>query len=294
VKTDTLVAFKAYTSAFAIDPPKLTRIGSIVESRMAEVKATAKPRYLVRLQDGRRLEFGSLEDLTAYDNTAKNPVIALTLFYHDGLDDTLHSVEFDLDSDIPHNVHLAVTGTSTKWSNETLAELDEQVERTFQHSWVHRYLKSRFVFLFSPFLALMFIIILIVARLMSFGISHSEFSALRQRASVAQTTEQKIDYIFEATRVATNGVAALDFGALLGPLFTARVLFLILPIAIVLLGGAYTIATCYPRAAFLWGDYADHYKHLMSRKKTVWLTVIAALVLGILGNLFAAALSRVF
>jgi hypothetical protein len=65
---------------------------------------------------------------------------------------------------------------------------------------------------------------------------------------------------------------------------------IVVPTLIVFAAFAYVYYKCYPLAAFLWGDAEDWYKKILSQRRLIWSSIIIALAVGILANLFLLGL----
>src|ERR1700736_5990867 len=68
-----------YTSAFALDGAKLTRIMTILEARFQAVAAGFDPRFRVTLRNGKNIRVRTLDELLQLDNTVNNPVSSLEI-----------------------------------------------------------------------------------------------------------------------------------------------------------------------------------------------------------------------
>jgi hypothetical protein len=71
--------YKSYTSAFAIEKSKLTRILTIIEERFQQANLGNRSKFNVVLKDGKQVELTSMDALFSMDNTVKNPVTRLKI-----------------------------------------------------------------------------------------------------------------------------------------------------------------------------------------------------------------------
>jgi hypothetical protein len=210
---------------------------------------------------------------------------------------------FKFNDDTHRNIYLHVRAEkSPKVANQIFAELEEQIERTFLGSWVYRYLKPGNVL--SLMSSLMFIIAIGASIGTLFSLSpptqspthQNEAQHFLEKSKQANTTETKVDFLFEYQRRQLEKEQELankppENSLNFSKMINWRNFFILLPILLIVGCVLYVITKCYPRTNFLWGDYDTFYKELMAKKRVVWLVVIASLVLGIVGNLFVYGLS---
>jgi len=62
------------------------------------------------------------------------------------------------------------------------------------------------------------------------------------------------------------------------------------PFLIMLTALGYLYLRCYPGAIFLWGDAEEWYTAILNKRKFIWSTIVVALILGIVLDLFTLAI----
>jgi hypothetical protein len=285
--------FKRISSAFLLDSPKLVRILNIIEQRYAGAGGLFEPKYEVTLARGKSINLVSVDDLLKLDNAVRNAITSLSLRVRMSSPQASILTLVTFDDDDSDNITLHVGATDPKIASQLFAELEEQVERTLVQNWVHRYLKSG-TFLTFTFMSMMLAVLgsLLFSIITSdTGFTSAQVQALSRRAENSHTVEQKIDFLFEMQRRQLAELQPRSVTPIGVDLLSTRVLLIILPLLLVFGCIAYLIATTYPRAVFLWGDYAEHYSHLLSKRKTLWTVVVIALFVGAMSSLLATGVT---
>ena len=286
---------KTFTSGFVLDKAKLTRMVSILEQRFIDEGLKFNPAFDIKLKNEKSIHLLTIDSLLSLDNAIKNTIEELNIEVTDksGGDSLACKVTYNNDKD--DNVILSIESSDTKLSNQLFAELEEQVDRTFVDTWVHRYVRFE-TLIMMPVLGVMSTVILLLIPSFLFGVPFSnEKGKLEQLASKAQgarTLEEKVDFIFEMQK--REVIEKVDG---MPPLFSSNLLnlnslFIALPLAIVVGCIFYLFRYCYPRAVFLWGDYEEYYSRLKARRRTLWGAIMLSLVVGIIGNLFVLGVSK--
>jgi hypothetical protein len=284
------------SAAFLLDPPKLSRMLSILEERYAAVELPFRPTYSLKLSKGKSVELTDVDEVLELDNAVKNPIRMLKVTVAEsGIEGSLEAT-LRFDGLHASTLDLSVTGSDARAANQLFVELEEQLERAVQTSWVYRFVKtgrqlvSRALLFYAGAMLVLLASALILAPSTP---SRAEYRALREQARTAATQEQKIDFIFAAERQRMVDAApnrALNVELLTSP----RTWFVVVPLVLILMSVTYLLYLCYPRAVFLWGDYAEHYESLRSRRRTLWTVIVASLVIGVLSSLVASSLAATF
>ena len=128
---DTSTLRKTYATAFVLDRGKLSRIMNILEQRMSEIGVSSVPVFALKLQNGKELSLHSVQEVLALDNAVKNPIVQMEIKVSSAKTSAGH-VSVHYDRNRKSNVSIVVTGPNTKWATETFAEIEEQVQRSFQ------------------------------------------------------------------------------------------------------------------------------------------------------------------
>jgi hypothetical protein len=129
-----------------------------------------------------------------------------------------------------------------------------------------------------------------------FNLSERQTSELSRLSRAATTQEEKINLIFEVyrrqldSRNSRQPDSKKDSSPGLGPLISWRILFLVLPAAVIVGSVLYAAAHYYPQTAFLWGDYEEYYSSLVAKRRALWTVVVISLLTGAIANLFVASL----
>jgi hypothetical protein len=292
---------KRYQSVFVLDRTKLSRILAVCEQSYKEEGVQFTTSFSVTLKDGTQLVLGSYDEVTALDNTVRNPIISLRIMFNT-IGKSYSSIEYGFLSN-RGSVLLWVEGTKERWANQHFSALDEQIDRTLDPSW-----SSRITSVFQEPLgvAVYFVVGLLLYASLSMlpgpnqtlrvaselGFSENDIAALLSDSSSVVTTEEKINFIFEMhlrqltnlssppTNPAINFLQQTD-------MFT---LFFLIGLPLLIFGViVYTIFACYPPAVFAWGDYEEHYNKLVARRNFLWSVVIISFVVSVVGSLFVSA-----
>jgi len=185
-------------------------------------------------------------------------------------------------------VGVRVRSNDDRWANSALAEVEEQVERTFQ-----RYTFSVLTLLGLNLLLLLFLLVAFPVRadeaLLPLWLKASDLkwaeSLVREPRIV---TEQEAREVL--TRQLRNVVAAERSWQAWREQATSftdrRAVLLGWPVLFLVVCGVVLLTTCYPRAVFLWGDEKKRYKDMLRRRKFLWGLIWALLVGGIARLLF--------
>jgi hypothetical protein len=201
---------------------------------------------------------------------------------------------------------LVTHSNDARLTNEVYAELEEQVERTLLTSVVYKW-SSRLVnfkFLLLSLLLLAIMSVVLVASMLSFSSALSQSArrfqqdaiGLAEKAKVADSTEEKIDFIFSYVKseLARGQLLPEDFnlGQVARRTLTISNLFILIFTLVLVFTLYYLIARCYPRGVFLWGDYEVYYNQLIERRKSLWNVIIISFIVGMLASLFVLGVSQ--
>lgn len=293
---DSTILRKGYQSAFLVDKPKLSRMLGIIEQRFSEQELTFKPSIKVTMKNGKMAELRSLDQLFSLDNTVRNPIESLEVTAATAISDANPSpvaeAYLNYGGDESESVEFSVTGVNAKWVNELFAELEEQVERTLLRTWVYRFVKTGDILLLGLFLMMMLaggFVILFDSNPGKLNLSEQAVHHLSRQADAANTSEEKLSFLFEMHRQQLKQLPTRSFK--LQALFTVRAASLALPLLIIIGISAYVFIVCYPSSVFAWGDYGEHFAGLVAKRRTLWTVIVAAFFVGVIANLFVASLA---
>jgi hypothetical protein len=123
------------------------------------------------------------------------------------------------------------------------------------------------------------------------GLTKESADQVRQALPKVVSTEDKINWLFDVHRRQLE-VEEPDVLSDIRKFITLPNFFLALPVIVVVGCLIYLARTCYPRAVFAWGDWEEHYKNILSKRRTVWGLIIVALVIGVVSSLFVSSFQR--
>jgi hypothetical protein len=289
---------KEYTNGFLIEPTKLTRIVDVIHQRLAErTSNAAHDTFNVFFNGNRREELTSLTDVLALDNSRRQMIVRLlitsTTSSYDGPRPD-HEVQVDLGAPKPGStsdeklVTIDVRSDSTAWASRTLAEVEEQVERTWLQNSRPRILlvllciASSFVILFqlpsTP----------VDTRGQHLWLGDSDLVQIRPLVAPGRVLTDE-----EHRKIATTQFRNLAFEqttASSAPALNARrTLFIVTPFLLVLGCCIGLLTSCYPNEVFLWGDETQRYALALQRRKALWGIIISVTIVGVLSNFLFAA-----
>lgn len=288
---------RTVSGEFALDASKLQRVVSIIQSAFS---GKAYDLTLVAtLKNQKRITTHDLQDLIAIDNTIANPVNRLEIQAICASESKSCNVVFRPENDEFHSgVPISVKSDDAPWASNLFSELEEQVERAILRDQVSKYRQSKLFRRLTPLVILLVIsigfLVTMLRSITNLAPNDSELASITRLAEVAQSSEQKLDFLVAYSRhqlqktrsFATSGFP-FSFEALNLHFFIGASPFLLVAGLII-----FALTTCYPGSAFLWGDYADHYSTLLKRRSQVWNVVVIALLVGLLINLSSAVISR--
>jgi len=304
-----------YRSAFILDKAKLSRIIRILEEKFHQSGNQPTIRYDFQLSKGANLELSNLDALFELDNTVRNHIKSLNIIVNAGdkaADSPSCHIKFtplDLSEDSKaKNVILKVVTPDTRFSTQIFDELDEQIQRTFFVSW------NQFSGMFEilgilgvlgiAILVFLFLSPILAPNLYNVPLSevrldYKELEHLSEQARLANSLDDRINFLFNLmshqVKTALVGSGGAPFARFISranipSLVNLNTFLIILPVIIVLSCLAYIAVLCSPSAVFLWGDYEEHYKNLVSRRNALLSIITTVIALGILTNLAANAL----
>ena len=113
-----------------------------------------------------------------------------------------------------------------------------------------------------------------------------DVSKLIQLSKNVQTTEEKIDFLYQYRKLSLEARMRLARPDFIGLFSNLRLYAIAVPILAILAMFIYMIKTCYPYYVYSWGDWEEYYEKLIERRKTIWTVIILAFVVGIISNIF--------
>ena len=297
---------KEYPHPFLLEPTKLNRIVDIIHASFsATPNATIEDHFDVFLTGDRREEFSSVDAVLAVDNTRKHKIQRLVIYSSASSPGSVkrdHEVQVDFggpsllpraSTGITKVVSIGVGGESASWNSRTLAEIEEQVERTQLHH--NRPLGALILILAAA-------VIVLAAQFLNFAatpptstdwwLKHSDLDRLAEMLKQHPTlTDDELREM--ETRQLKN---VLEYSGVSRPTETTRHgRPVLLPVACLgIISCVMILFTCYPSAVFLWGDEQARYDAILQRRKAVWGLVVSVMLVGVLSRLWFDGLSSWF
>lgn len=286
---------KEYQQAFLLEPTKLGRLIDKIHERLGDHQHTAlHDSFEVFLTGNRREEMTRTDDVLALDNSRRHRIARLAITCSASslsAGRPEHEVQVDFARPKPTStggstniVAISVRSDAGGWASRTLAEVEEQVER----NWLNNG---------RP------VVILIGLLLVALLLLASPFVSLRFPPSsswwLTDSNLDRIEVMLAHRSTLTDEdlreISTMELRNILDqrrPTRSARenqtrqTLFLAVPLSVVAGCIVILLATCYPRAVFLWGDEVKRYASIVDRRKTIWGIIIAVTVVGVSSRFF--------
>jgi hypothetical protein len=299
---------KEYQQPFLLEPTKLNRLVGKIHERLADhPKSTLYDRFEVFLSGSRREEMTTVDDVLALDNSRKHKIERLVLVCSASTPDAVrpeHEVQIDFGYPKPSSpalnssktmlVAVSVRSDDNGWASRTLAEVEEQAERT----WIHY---SR------PIGSLIVLIVLLAVALILLTLSLIPLRfvdapgppSLWLKSSDVDRVEAMLGDRRALTDEDLREIATMQLRNVFGlprpprsipPHQVTRTLFLAVPLVVVF-GCVLVLVNCYPSAVFLWGDEVERYGNTLQRRKVIWSVIVGVTVVGVLSKFFFEGLS---
>jgi hypothetical protein len=292
--------YKSYQQPFLLERTKLDRLLDIVHSRLGDHEHTTKrDHFEVLLLGNRRDEMSSVDDLFKLDNSPRSKIRRLLITGCASTDgNPAHEIQVDFDGrNVDKNktkIVVVVRSDNAAWADVTLAQLEEQIERTSLHDNHHR----TWLPLIMIFLAL--VLLYLVGSSMRPGRSGADAAGVMWlRGSDLDRVEQILKSSNTISDVEMREVVTKQLRNVLEherptqPAFsgwTRQKSFIAIPVVIVFVYASYLLAVCYPSAVFLWGDEDDHYKRILQRRRVGWQIIGGVAVIGVLSKILTMGL----
>ena len=309
------VITKSYESVFILDASKLSRLLNILEERFCALKMAPILSFELTTKKGKSFHATDVKNVLEHDNPINNPIIDLMIEYYDTKDDPHYLCKISYDKQ-DSKMQIRIQSDNMKWGNDLFAEIEEQIERSFIKSWVYSLKSDEYRGItFSIISVLMGVL---ASTFLAFSLIHgdtnikvktedrltaSDIEHLKNISKKSNSIEDKIDFLYDLNKRKLENTSLNEDkkeNELTSTLRKIkdysdwRIILLMIPIIIIILCMIYLFKYCYPGSLFLWGDYIEYYQTLLERRKFLWNTVILALLIGIIGNLFVFGFSKVF
>jgi hypothetical protein len=300
---------KEYQQPFQLEPTKLTRIVDTIHERLAQLPGSVlHDHFEVFLAGQRQEEMNTVDDVLQLDNSNRRKIERLVIRCSASTRNAVRP-EYEVEVDFPYPrpnpsappsttnvVAISVKSEATAWANRTLSEVEEQVERT----WLDYPRKATTLIIVAAVL-LLGMLALVISPFISLSptqpqtradwlwLKSSDIDRIEAMLKAPVLTDEQVREIF--TMQLHN---VLDPPKPRGSIPTdqiTRTLFLVVPLAVVIVCFLVLLTTCYPAAVFLWGDEIERNARTVQRRKLMWNVITGVLVVGVLSNLFVLGLS---
>lgn len=279
---------------FILTARKFGRIVEVSKERIDKLAAglPVGERFAVTFANSKDVTLSRLEDVLALDNGVKNRIVEIKYsVWTDDQGEKPHWIVVDYDAQSSTTVQIAAVSSNITWMEDTVGALEEQVDRTIG-SELPSFVRG------APEIALagtFFMAMIASATGTAFtenratsplGLSQDDSLSLASLAKSATSDGEKLDFVFRYLRASLEAPA--EKPSLLADYATDHRTYLIgVPLLVAAFAAFAAIKWFSPRNVFVWGDLEEHYTKLTERRKFLWYGVVASLVIGVLGNLFA-------
>lgn len=293
---------KEYERAFLLEPTKLRRIVDTIHQRLADHTDTVPhDSFDVFLTGNQREVVTSIDAVLTIDNSRRHRINRLLINCSAKISAAPrpeHEVQVDFARPRPGSgnvttkvVAIEVRSDASGWASRTLAEVEEQVERTWLS--VTRPLVALVILLLGGLvlLASQFVTLQVpAARTQSMWLNESDIQRVQALLAPGRTlTETELREVM--TLQLRNVVAQWNPPKPARTPSSRATLFFTLPLIVVMGCGFVLLTTCYPGSVFLWGDEVDRYSSALQRRKALWGIIISIAVVGMLSKFLFESVS---
>lgn len=297
---------KEYVHPFLLEPTKLRRIVDTIHASLAAISPNPQhDTFELFLTGNRREEVATLDGVLAIDNSRKHKIerlVILSSVSAPGAAKSDHEVQVDFGGPsalqrtpgtVTKVVSISVRSDAPGWNSRTLAEIEEQVERT----WLHRT---------GPLTGLIILLVAILVALLSQFVTLTPLPLACDSWWLNQSDLARLETMLKDHAVLTDdNLREIETRQLRNVLDARgprqptqvnpplRVWFL----AVAFIGIIVCIVillTCYPAAVFLWGDEVDRYANLLQRRKITWGIIVSVTVVSFLSRSLFEGVSSLF
>lgn len=290
---------KDYSGSIFLEPTKLIRILNLIHERFGDLpNIVSRDRFDVFMPDNRHEVLTSVDEVLNLDNSTKRKINRLLVTSSASAEDgshTMHEVtiDFGITRKIPQGrtsplVSVDVGSEDYAWARGTLAEVEEQIERTSGDNLplirifviiglallflITQFVRSGVVFRQAPDSSNMWLTDTDIKRVDEMLKQNDPLTDEQIRAVITEQLRNQVD----ARRPSDPSNPKVSRRLL----YTGGLLILIL-------GGMFVaLIFGYPSPVFLWGDEVKRYKKTERWRGWVWYVLIGGTALSLLASVF--------
>jgi hypothetical protein len=290
---------KDYLGSIFLEPTKLIRILNLIHERFGDHPNTVlRDRFDVFMPDNRHEVLTSVDDVLGLDNSTKRRINRLLLTSSASAEEGSQpaheiTIDFGIMRKIPQGttsplVSVDVGSEDYAWARRTLAEVEEQIERTSGAK--------------PPVIAILVIIglslMLLVAQFIRSGIVIRQQTPDASNMWLTDTDIKRVDEMLKehdpltdeqiravVTEQLRNQVNTRKPSEPGRPRASRRLLYTGLLLLLILGGMLIVLMRGYPSPVFLWGDEVERYKKTERWRGWVWNVLIGGTILSLVATL---------
>lgn len=300
---------KSYESIFILDSSKLLRIMTIIEERFKSIEIVSIASFEIITKKGKTFYASDIKGILEHDNPIQNPILNLKIYFQDVKEQPNKLCRLVYDKEYS-KINIHIESDNMKWGEDLFAELEEQIERSFINNMIYKVKNNRKDVLFF----VIFISIVYFSGTYSLYewateenikldnfLTSSDINRLQIMADNSKNIDDKVEFLYNYNSAQLKNISVkksvtdnniIKKIILFSKYLDWKFFVILLPFIIVVFCVIYLFGNCYPGSIFLWGDFIEYHKHILEKRKTLWNTVIFALGIGIVGNLFVFGISK--
>ena len=292
---------KTADECFHVDASKLTRLMEVAEAAVRARATIVKIDFRIFFSNKQRAKLTDLQSVLGFDNGPKKYIVAMTIMvWGDAASGDAIVISFGgasafggpLGAPRRGQVTYSTRSTDVRWSNQTFAEVEEQVERTLRKELPYR-LNAFLGGLFGVF-ALITTLVTLATSAVALSVRSAQPGTLSAEQAAyfrshpagddVRYMRELLDAVFVQPETAgglswvSDIVASWRFYAISAPLLFLAVL------------GVYCLRSCYSPAFFEWGDMCEQFRRISSKRSLIWGTVIAGFAVSVLAGVVLVAI----
>lgn len=290
---------KSFFSVFILEKSKLSKLLTVINNKYQSIGLEPLSRYEIILENEKQILLNDIEHVFSLDNTIKNPVEIFKIIFEGSQGDMYLNCYITYKRK-KNNIVVNIESSNIKWCNELFADIEEQIERTFDKNLIYS-IKSLSGFIMGLLYLVIFLSISFlflssyepIAGQKEFFLTESNINEIMKDSKSADSIEDKIDIIYKIkTYQLANLTTKKSYYKIIIQQFNIGLFFILFPLIFIMSCSFYLMKYCYPGSIFIWGDFEDYYNKIIHRRKFTSNTIIIALIIGIIANLFVFGLSK--